>query len=254
MDSWLPIFLQRAVIHYFHSLFFCSYRPSLGSWEPRPGLLGPPTARPLSLSTSSRRARLALSSAAGLQVGLPSLGSQMLTTHQGPGGLRVGPSQAEVTPPQWSTCAERPRVGSCFRRPKRLLFPGRERDSVQPLCEDAGRMGGSCRPARDTRTPAGVVLPGWEAEAEASSGLGERGPHMFPARRAPNAASFPAAHTHTGVQRHVHMCMLVHVCLGACLCDGGMCMRVHVYAWACSSRVPACGCVFTRASGWEAAA
>lgn len=133
MDSWLPIFLQRAVIHYFHSLFFCSYRPSLGSWEPRPGLLGPPTARPLSLSTSSRRARLALSSAAGLQVGLPSLGSRMLTTHQGPGGLRVGPSQAEVTPPQWSTCAERPPVGSCFRRPKRLLFPGRERDSVQPL-------------------------------------------------------------------------------------------------------------------------
>lgn len=102
-------------------------------WEPRPGLLGPPTARPLSLSTSSRRARLALSSAAGLQVGLPSLGSRMLTTHQGPGGLRVGPSQAQVTPPQWSTCAERPRVGSCFRRPKHLLFPGRERDSVQPL-------------------------------------------------------------------------------------------------------------------------
>lgn len=98
MDSWLPIFLQWAVIHYFHSLFFCSYRPRLGSWEPRPGLLGPPTARPLSLSTSSRRARLALSSAAGLQVGLPSLGSRMLTTHQGPGGLRVGPSQAEVMP------------------------------------------------------------------------------------------------------------------------------------------------------------
>lgn len=133
MDSWLPIFLQRAVIHYFHSLFFCSYRPSLGSWEPHPGLLGPPTARPLSLSISSRQARLALSSAAGLLVGLPSLGSRMLTTHQGPGGLRVGPSQAEVTPPQWSTCAERPPVGSCFRRPKRLLFPGRERDSVQPL-------------------------------------------------------------------------------------------------------------------------